>query len=134
MPKTTHCLSLLDELLTTINAVFVPASPHLRMLFLTALLGEKVSVYHFTALRAVTNRWACAPVIQIWTGVLLHFCFLLSIQIYEFSGISTIFVRSSFLLEGIGKSLDDHCLADAQLLDQGQVHACVLVNQLGVAV
>jgi hypothetical protein len=67
----------------------------------------------------VTNWWARAPVIQIWTGVPLHFCFLLSIQIYEFSGISTIFVRSSFLLEIIGESLDDHCLADARLLDQG---------------
>jgi hypothetical protein len=77
MPKLTHCLTLLDELLTTINAVFVPTSPHLRMLFLTALLAEKVSVYHFTAVWAVTNWWARAPVIQIWTGVPLHFCFLL---------------------------------------------------------
>ena len=100
MPKPTHCLTLLDELLTTINAVFVPTSPLPRMLFLTALLGEKVFVYHFTAVRAVTNWWARAPVIQIWTDVLLHFCFLLSIQIYEFSGISTISVRSSFSLKG----------------------------------
>lgn len=101
MPKHTHWLTLLDELLTATNAVFAPTSPHLRMLFLTALVAEKVSVYHFTAVRAVTNWWARARVIQIWTGVPLHFCFLQSIQIYEFSGISTIFVRSSFLPKGV---------------------------------
>jgi hypothetical protein len=71
------------------------------MLFLTALLGDKVSVYHCAALRAVTDWWVCAAVIQVWTGVPLHFCFLLSIQIYEFSGISAISVRSSFLLKGV---------------------------------
>jgi hypothetical protein len=52
------------------------------MLFLTALLGDKVSVYHCAALRAVTDWWVCA-------------------QIYEFSGISAISVRSSFLLKGV---------------------------------
>jgi len=69
-------MRLLDKLLTTINAVFLPIAPLPRMLFVTALLGDKVSVYHFAAGRAVTNWWVRATVIQVWTGVSLHFCFL----------------------------------------------------------
>jgi hypothetical protein len=37
-------------------------------------------------------------------------------------------------VEAIGKSLGDHCLADAPLSDQGQVHAFALLDQLGVVV
>ncbi len=55
MFKLTPCLTLLDKLLTTINAVFLPIAPLARMLFVTALLGDKVSVYHFAAGRAVTD-------------------------------------------------------------------------------
>ncbi|UCF56091.1 MAG: hypothetical protein JSW15_08275, partial [Deltaproteobacteria bacterium] len=68
---------------------------------LTAFLGENVSVYHFAAGRTVTDWWVRAAVIQIWTGVLLHLCFLQSIQIYGFSSLSAVSMRSSFLLKGV---------------------------------
>jgi len=97
MFKLTHCLTLLDKLLIAINAVFVPVEPLPRMFFLTALLGENVSVYHFAAGRAVTDWWVRAAVIQVWAGAPLHFCFLLSIQIYGFSSISAVSMPSFFL-------------------------------------
>jgi len=98
MFKLTHCLALLDKLLTTINAVFVPVEPLPRMLFLTALRGENVSVYHFAAGRAVTDWWVGAAVVQVWTGVRLHFCFLHSMQICR---LSAVFVRSPLSMKDV---------------------------------
>ena len=88
MFQLTHCLTLLDKLLTTINAVFVPIEPLPRMLFLAAVLGENASVYHLAAGRAVTDWWVGAAVVHVWTGVRLHFCFLHSMQICRLSAVS----------------------------------------------
>ena len=88
MFQLTHCLTLLDKLLTTINTVFVPIEPLPRMLFLAAVLGENASVYHLAAGRAVTDWWVGAAVVHVWTGVRLHFCFLHSMQICRLSAVS----------------------------------------------
>jgi hypothetical protein len=101
MFKLTHGLPLPDKLLTAINAVFVPIEPLPRMLFLGAILGQKASVNHFTTARTVTDGWVRAAVIHVWAGAPLHFCFLLSIQIYGFHSISAISMRGSLLLKGV---------------------------------
>ena len=65
MFKLTHGPTLLDKLLTAINAVFVSVEPLPRMLFLGAILGQNVSVYHFAAARTVTDGWVRAAVIHV---------------------------------------------------------------------
>jgi hypothetical protein len=50
MFQLTHCLTLLDKLLTAINAVSVPIESLPRMLFRSATLVQNASINHFTAL------------------------------------------------------------------------------------
>ena len=58
-------LTLLDKLLTAIKAVFRYIPPLPRMLFRSAILVQNASINHFTAVRAVTDGWVGAAVVQV---------------------------------------------------------------------
>jgi len=68
------------------------------MRFLAAGLGENACVYYLAAGRAATDGCVGAAVVQVWTGVRLHFCFLHSIQICR---LSAVFVRSSLSVKDV---------------------------------